>query len=123
MKKALHEPGCELHHDILKIYCETCQELICRDCAVSKQHQNYENKLITECYPDHHQVIDTIVKTKVADINTALTDLITRENDIKKQGEDIKKDIHTQAELIISLVQQSKEQLLQQVDTVVQQKL
>ena len=125
MKKALHELGCELHHDILKVYCETCQELICRDCAVSKQHRNHEYKLITECYPDHHQEIETnltIVKTKVADINTALTDLITRENDIKKQGEDIKKDIHTQAELIISLVQQSERQLLQQVDTVVQQK-
>ena len=92
MKQALYDVGCGLHHDILKLYCETCQELICRGCAVSKQHRNHEYKLITECYPDHHQEIETnltIVKTKVADIDTALTDLITRENEITKRGKDI----------------------------------
>ena len=126
MKQALYDVGCELHHDLLKLYCETCQELICRDCAVSKQHRNHEYKLITECYPDHHQEIETnllIVKTKVADINTALTDLITRENEITKQGKDIKEEIHAEAQLLMNLVQQSERQLVQQVDTTLQQKI
>ena len=126
MKKALYDVGCELHHDLLKVYFETCQELICRDCAVSKQHQNHEYKLITECYPDHHQEIETnltIVKKKVADINTALTDLIIRENATTKQGEDIKEEIHTEAQLLVNLVQQSERLLVQQVDTTLQQKI
>ena len=117
---------CDDHNEPIKLYCETCQELICRDCAFSQRHQNHKYKLITECYPDHHQEIEadlTIVKRKVADVNTAVTNLITREREVTKQGEDVKKQIHTYSQLIISLVQQSERQLVQQVDTVVQQKI
>ena len=52
-----------------------------------------------------------------------MTNLITREREVTKQGEDVKKQIHTQSQLIINLVQQSERQLVQQVDTVVQQKI
>ena len=117
---------CNDHNEPIKVYCETCQELICRDCTISQRHQNHKYKLITECYPDHHQEIEadlTTVKRKVADINTAVTNLITREREVTKQGEDVKKQIHTHSQLIINLVQQSERQLVQQVDTVVQQKI
>ena len=63
------------------------------------------------------------MKRKVADVNTAVTNLITREWEVTKQGEDVKKQIHTQSQLIINLVQQSERQLVQQVDTTVQQKI
>ena len=117
---------CNDHNKSFKVYCETCQELICRDCTISQRHQNHKYKLVTECYPDHHQEIEadlTKVKTKVADVNTAMTNLITREREVTKQGEDVKKQIHTQSQLIINLVQQSQRQLVQQVDTAVQQKI
>ena len=117
---------CNDHNEPIKVYCETCQELICRDCTISQRHQNHKYKLITECYPDHHQEIEanlTKVKRKVADVNTAVTNLITREREVTKQGEDVKKQIHAQSQLIINLVQQSERQLVQQVDTVVQQKI
>ena len=117
---------CNDHNEPIKVYCETCQELICRDCTVSKRHRNHDYNLITESYPKHHQEIEadlTKVKTKVANINTAVTNLITREREVTKQGEDVKNEIHTQAQLIINLVQQSERQLVQQVDTAVQQKI
>ena len=117
---------CNDHNKSFKVYCETCQQLICRDCTISERHQRHKYKLITESYPKHHQEIEadlTIVKRKVADVNTAVTNLVTRERDVTKQGEDVKKQIHTQSRLIINLVQQSERQLVQQVDTVVQQKI
>ena len=117
---------CNDHNKSFKVYCETCQELICRDCTISQRHQNHKYKLVTECYPDHHQEIEadlTKVKTKVANVNTAMTNLITREREVTKQGEDVKKQIHTHSQLIINLVQQSQRQLVQQVDTAVQQKI
>ena len=117
---------CNIHHDPLKVYCDTCEEVICRDCTVTKQHRNHDYNLITESYPKHHQQIEanlTTVKKKVADNNTALTNLITREKEVTKQGEDVKKEIHTQARLITNIVQQSERQLVQQVDTAVQQKI
>ena len=117
---------CNDHNKSFKVYCETCQELICRDCTISQCHQNHKYKLVTECYPDHHQEIEadlTTVKRKVADVNTAVTNLITRERDVTKQGKDVKKQIHTHSQLIINLVQQSQRQLVQQVDTAVHQKI
>ena len=117
---------CNDHNEPIKVYCETCQQLICRDCAVSKRHQNHDYNLVTESYPKHHQEIEadlTKVKTKVADVNTAVTNLITRERHVTQQGEDVKKQICTHSQLIINLVQQSERQLVQQVDTVVQQKI
>ena len=117
---------CNDHNEPIKVYCETCQELICRDCTVSKRHRNHDYNLVTESYPKHHQEIEadlTKVKTKVANVNTAVTNLITREKEVTKQGEDVKKQIHTHSQLIISLVKQSERQLVQQVDTVVQQKI
>ena len=117
---------CNDHNEPIKVYCETCQQLICRDCAVSKRHQNHDYDLVTESYPKHHQEIEadlTKVKTKVADVNTAVTNLFTRERHVTQQGEDVKKQIRTHSQLIINLVQQSQRQLVQQVDTVVQQKI
>ena len=125
----MHEDSntkCNDHNEPIKVYCETCQELICRDCTISQRHQNHKYKLITECYPDHHQEIEANLKTvkrKVADVNTVVTNLFTREREVTKQGEDVKKQIHTQSQLIINLVQQSERQLVHQVDTVVQQKI
>ena len=52
-----------------------------------------------------------------------MSNLVTREREVTKQGENVKKEIHTQAQLIINLVQQSERQLVQQVDTAVQQKI
>ena len=117
---------CNNHNEPLEVYCETCQELICQDCTFSNRHQNHDYNLVTESYPKHHQEIEanlTKVKTKIAEVNTAVTNLITREREVTEQGEDVKKQIHTQSQLIINLVQQSERQLVQQVDTAVQQKI
>ena len=117
---------CNDHNEPIKVYCETCQELICRDCTVSKRHRNHDYNLVTESYPKHHQEIEadlTKVKTKVGNINTAVTNLITREREVTKQGEGVKKQIHTQSQLLINLVQHSERQLVQQVDIAVQQKI
>ena len=74
---------------------------------------------MAECYPDHHQEIEahlTTVKKKVADINVTVTNLISQEREITKQGEDVKKEIHIKTQMF-------ERHLVQQVDTAVQQKL
>ena len=76
-------------------------------------------------YPEHHQQIQDdldLLKHKTADINTAVTALVTREREVVQQGEEIKEQIHTHAQQLIDQVQRSERHLLQQVDTIVQQK-
>ena len=124
---------CNDHNESLTFYCETCQELICRDCMISQHHRNHNHDHLSDCYPEYLEEIEaslTTVKKNVSDINIAVTNLITREREVTTQGEMVKKEIHTQAQLVINVVQQSERQLVeqserqlvQQVNTAVQQK-
>ena len=118
--------NCKKHDDPLKVYCETCHEVICRDCTISKEHKEHQFELISECYAKHHQEIQTqfdLLKHKTADINTAVMALDTREREMVEQGENVKKQIQRHAQQLMNQIQESAEKhLLQQVDTVVQQK-
>ena len=46
------------HHptEPIKIYCETCEELICRDCTV-KTHRDHNYDLIPDAFPRHRDAI------------------------------------------------------------------
>ena len=112
-------PTCCVSHQLI------CCQVICRDCTFSVTHSKHQFQLISECYPEHHQQIQDdldLLKHKTADINTAVTALVTREREVVQQGEEIKEQIHTHAQQLIDQVQKSERHLLQQVDTIVQQK-
>ena len=116
---------CSKHNDPLKIYCLTCSKVICRDCTFSEAHNKHQFELISEHYPRHLQQIQAdldLLKHKTADVNTAVTALVTREREVVQQGEEVKEQIHTHAQQLIDQVQRSERHLLQQVDTLVQQK-
>ena len=116
---------CPKHNDPLKMYCETCNAVICRDCTISKEHNKHQFELISECYPKHLQQIQDelkLLKQKSTDIDKAVTALAAREIEVLEQGEDIKKQIHTHAQQLIDQVQRSERHLLQWVDAIMQQK-
>ena len=116
---------CPKHNDPLKVYCETCCQIICRDCTISKDHNTHNFQLISECYPKHHQQLqDTLdqVKHKTADIDTAVIHLAAREKEVLQQGQQLKEQINTHAQQVIDRVQRSQTNLSQQVDTIVQHK-
>ena len=126
IRKSTHKT-CPKHNDPLKVYCETCCKVICACCTISEEHNKHHLscKLISDCYPKHHQIIQEeldLLKHKTADMHTAVTGLVTREREVVQQGEEVKKQIHTHAQQLIDQVQRSERHLLQQVDTVVQQK-
>ena len=116
---------CPKHNDPLKVYCETCRQVICRDCTISKEHKTHNFELISECYPKHRQQIEASldqVKHKMADLNTALTQLDTTDREVIEQGEQLQEQINTHAQQIIDQVQRSRQHLLQQLHNIVKQK-
>ena len=116
---------CSTHNDPLKIYCVTCNKVICRDCTFSEAHSKHRFDLISEHYPRHLQQIQAdfdLLKHKTADVNTAVTALVTREREVVQQGKEVKEQIHRHARQLINKVQRSKRCLLRQVDTLVKQK-
>ena len=117
--------NCSKHNELQIVYCETCRKIICRDCTISKEHNTHNYQLISECYPQHSQQLQDnldLVKRNVDDIKSAVTYLATREDKVLQQGEQLKKEINTHAQEVISQIQRSCTHLLQQVDTSVQQK-
>ena len=117
--------NCPKHDDPLRIFCETCQELICRDCTV-RIHRDHEYNKITDSYHKHHQVLETSlnpVKKLIDSVAIALTDLDNRKDEIKEQGDMVKQEIHLTAEEMIEKIKQSERQLTREIETAVDSKL
>ena len=115
---------CPKHNDPLKIYCQTCRQVICRDCTFSKEHKTHNFELISE-YPKHRQQIEASldhVKHKMADLNTAVTHLDVIERKVIEKGEQLQEQINTHAQQIIDQVQRSRQNLSQQLYNIVKQK-
>ena len=119
------EKKCSTHNEPLKIFCGTCEELICHDCTV-RIHRDHDYDLVSDCYPKCYQKLETSMKSvsdKVSAVTDVLTALINRENEIKEQGEVVKEEIHVMVEEMIYVLRQSEQQLTREVDTVTGSKL
>ena len=116
---------CLKHNDPLKVYCETCHQVICRDCTVSKEHKTHDYHLISECYPKHHQQLQeglVQIKQEMTNIDVIVSHLDDREKEVLQQGERLTEEINTHAQEMIDQIVKSRIRLSQQVDTIVQQK-
>ena len=123
--KSSSSTTCPKHNDPLKVYCETCRQVICRDCTISTEHNQHKFYLISECYPKHRQQIEASIETvkhKITDLNTAVTQLDTTEREVIEQGEQLQEQINTHAQQIIDQVQRSRQHLSQQLHNIVKQK-
>ncbi len=116
---------CLKHNDPLKVYCETCHQVICRDCTISKEHNTHDYHLISECYPKHRQQLQdciTQIHQETAKIDVAISHLDAREEEVLQQGERLTEKINTHAQKMIDHIERSRIRLSLQVDTIVQQK-
>ncbi len=116
---------CPKHNDPLKVYCETCRQVICRDCTISTEHNTHDFYLISECYPKHHQQIEANldqVKHKKAEIDVAVLYLDTTEKKVIEKGKQLQKQINTHTQQIIDHVERSRERLSHQLHNIVKQK-
>ena len=116
---------CQKHNHPLKVYCETCHQVICCECTFSKEHKTHDHHLISECYPKNHQQLQeglVQIKQEMAEMDVAVSHLDDREKEVKQQGERLTEEISTHARKTIDQIVRSRIHLSQQVDTIVQQK-
>ena len=116
---------CLKHNDPLKVYCETCHQVICCECTFGKEHKTHDYLLISECYPKHHQQLQeglVQIKQEMTNIDVAVSHLDDREKEVLQQGERLTEEINTHAQKMIDHIVRSRIHLSQQVDTIVQQK-
>ena len=109
----------------LKIYCETCGELICNDCTI-RLHQGHNYDLVTDTFPKHkEEIVSSLqpVKQQLATVNNAIQALDTRTKEIEDQRMTIEADIHTQIERLHQALDQRRTELIGQLHQHTQQKL
>ena len=119
------EMKCSIHNEPLKIFCGTCEELICHDCTV-RIHRYHDYDLVSDCYPKDCQKLEASLKSvcdKVTAVIEVLTALTKKENEIREEGEVIKEEIHVMVEEMIDVLRRSEKQLNTDVDTVIDSKL
>ena len=117
---------CLIHNDLLRVYCVTCCQVICRDCTISTEHKTHNFELISECYTREREKIQDnldIVKDKMATLDTAVLDLTTRERQVVEQGEQLQEQINTHAQQIIDQVQMSRQHLSLKLQNIVKRKM
>ena len=107
----------------LKIYCETCNELICRDCTV-KAHRDHQFDLVGDCFPKHRDAIVASlqpIKQQVDIVNQAVAEVDARSARIVENGDTIKRDIQAATSELIRALKAREQQLMAEVDQIVGQ--
>ena len=123
-KKVTH--FCSKHKDQeLRLYCETCEELICHDCTI-RFHQGHQYDLISDTFEGHKSNITASlepVEKQMGIVSDKLKQLDARCAEITKQGALVKANIHKEICGFIEMLKRREAELVRQVDQLVEPKL
>ena len=112
---------CSSHGEPLKVYCNTCDKLICHLCTTAKVHRNHDYEPITDAFLRHQQqIVDSLkqVKKKLAAITTAVQAVETQEGDFLEQVGAVRREIDATVQQLMQLLQESERQLMRELDQV-----
>ena len=107
----------------IKIYCETCDELICRDCTV-KTHRDHSYDLIPDAFPKHRDTIIASlepVKTQLACVSEVVQELNARSEKLEQQGVESKGKVDAEIEKLHAILEARRRELHSEVDRKVHQ--
>ena len=107
------------------LYCETCEELICRDCIV-RVHRDHQYDLVTESFVKHEKVIvDSLkpVKDQIAKLEGAVELVDTQCTAVVEQKTAVVAEIHTVMALLRQVLEARETELVGQAEQTAKQKL
>ena len=117
--------NCTDHGKPLEIFCETCEKLICHLCTVRK-HRDHDYDVDRDAYTKHKRKIESSLQPLNQQINRlseAITGLVDRKEEIKKQGRKVKGEVHQTVVQIKELLDQTEQKLNKEVDEAMALKL
>ena len=109
----------------LDLYCETCQEVICRDCIL-KVHRDHQYDLATDAFPQQKKVLVSSVEPveqQLVSVNKALEDLKSLSGEITSQRQDLETKIRAEIRLGHQSLEAREEVLISQLDQRTREKL
>ena len=109
----------------LDLYCETCEELVCRDCTV-RIHRDHQYDLVTDAFQKHKDVLVISlqpVEQQLDTVTKSLQQLDTQCQQITDQREALVGNIHKTIRQLQEALEVRKTELIGQLDQITQQKL
>ena len=109
----------------LDLYCETCKEVICRDCIV-KLHRDHQYDLATAAFPQRkEELISSIepAEQQLASVNKALEGLDTLRGEITSQCQVLETKVRSRLRLVREALERREEDLISQLKQLTRQKL
>ena len=111
----------------LKIFCETCSELICNDCTVGL-HPRPEHcyNLVSDIFTKHKdEIVASLqpVKQQLSTVTKALHSLEESVREIEEQKMTIEAAVHKEINLLQQLLEQRRTELISKLDHLTQLKL
>ena len=109
----------------LDLYCETCKEVICRDCIL-RVHRDHQYDLATDAFPQQKSVLISCVEPaeqQLASVNKALEDLDTLRGEITSRRQSLETKIRSRIGVILEALKAREEELISQLDQMTGQKL
>ena len=108
-----------------KLYCETCDELICRDCII-RVHRDHQYDLVPESFAKQEKVIVDSLKPvgeQIATLETAVESVDTECAAVIEQKTAVVAEIHTTMAHLRQALQVRETELVGQAEQTAQQKL
>ena len=109
----------------LDLYCETCKEVICRDCIL-KVHRDHQYDLATDVFPQQKNVLIDCVEPaeqQLVSVNKALEGLDTLRGEITSQCQALETNIWSRIDVIHEALKAREEELISQLDQMTGPKL
>ncbi len=125
-KKGTHR--CSQHDKELELYCETCNELICWQCAYLKsgKHRDHNSDPIAGAYQKYkEEMVSPLepMKKQLGSIHDALIELDRRSGEIYDQQATVEASIHGTVRRLIEVLRVRETELIDQLHQMTQRKL
>ncbi|XP_064384350.1 E3 ubiquitin-protein ligase TRIM71-like [Halichondria panicea] len=118
-------PHCPKHDEKMKLYCEPCGELICRDCLVHI-HKDHKYCVIADTFESHKkEILDSLgpVEKQLEATDTALVNLDGRHAEIVEHGGTIATNIHSKFDKLHQALYAREGELMAELEGHTQQQL
>ena len=110
---------CSLHEGKkLKLYCETCEELICTNCTV-KKHKDHQYDLVSDTFEQQKAEITASlepVEMQLETINKAIGQIERQSKAVKANMEDVEDEIKKEIEKLHNILELRKAELLSKMN-------
>ena len=123
-----HEDFCSEHgEEKLKLYCETCGELICSHCALKTgKHHNHDYLKLTESFEHYKIEISSSlepIKKLLSTVDEVLTKFERHRGEISDQRAAIEADIHSAIDELHQVLDNRRTELIDSLHQLTQRKL